>query len=133
QCNAPDKIHPLTLLVVEHEDGQRINWLARCLEILQEPEMKEILALLPKHQQQMVCHAEEWIAEGWGLEGDPTPEQIVAALLMEANTQDAMVKTGDSHASYPQELRQLAYNILSYCQPKMFSHLFADELLQDED
>jgi hypothetical protein len=54
----------------------------------------------------------EWIGDGWGLEGRVFPEQIAAALLMEANTQDQCVRDGDSDQSYPIRLRELAYNIL---------------------
>lgn len=50
----------------------------------------------------------EWIAEGWGLEGEPTEEQLAAALLMEARTADQDVKQGLSDPSWPNNLRQVA-------------------------
>lgn len=55
-----------------------------------------------------------WIAEGWGLQDEAEPEQLAAALLMEAKTQDECVKRGDSDPSYPVRLRRLAFTILSH-------------------
>lgn len=73
-------------------------------------------ALLKKSQ--LLEHVLEWIADGWGLDDpDPTDEQVAAALLMEANTQDACVKAGESVAEYPVSLRKLAFNILQQCHP----------------
>lgn len=62
----------------------------------------------------LIDNAKEWIADGWGLEVEPAPEQIAAALLMEARTQDECVRTGESHPAYPQLLRRLAIDILRY-------------------
>lgn len=60
----------------------------------------------------LIDQAREWIAEGWGLKGDPTPEQIAEALLMEARTQDECVKVGQGCLEYPRRLRQIAFTIL---------------------
>lgn len=61
----------------------------------------------------------EWIAEGWQLETDPTPEQIVAALLMEASFQDGCVEKGESSACYPKRLRNMARHILQVTHPSL--------------
>ena len=55
-----------------------------------------------------------WLHEGWGLLDEPSPEQIAAALLMEANTQDDCVRGGGSEASYPIRLRRIAFSILRH-------------------
>jgi hypothetical protein len=60
----------------------------------------------------LITNCFEWIAEGWGLEAIPSLEQIAASLFMEANTQDKCVMVGDSIASYPNDLRTFAYEIL---------------------
>ncbi len=57
--------------------------------------------------------AREWIGEGWGVDWPvPATEQIAAALLMEAKTQDDDVRRGDSDPSYPVRLRRVAFEIL---------------------
>ncbi len=58
--------------------------------------------------------AYEWLHEGWGLTDEPSPEQIAAALFMEARDQDGCVERGESAASYPVRLRELAYQIIDY-------------------
>lgn len=80
----------------------------------------ESVAAYLKHVQKVECPglitlAEEWIAEGWGLEGEATPEQLAAAIFMEANTQDICVKDGDSVAEYPILLRVIGHKILRLC------------------
>lgn len=60
----------------------------------------------------LITNAREWISEGWGLHDEITPEQLAAALLMEASTQDICVETGDSVPEYPTTLRTIAFNIL---------------------
>lgn len=64
----------------------------------------------------LITCAKEWVLEGWGIrDNDPTPEQLAAALFMEANTQDQCVKDGDSVEEYPAQLRAIAYEILRLC------------------
>lgn len=53
------------------------------------------------------------ILEGWGLQEEtPSPEQLAAAIFMEASTQDFCVKEGETVDSYPQTLRLIAHKIL---------------------
>jgi hypothetical protein len=55
--------------------------------------------------------AVEWILDGWGYSGDEediTPLMFAAALEKEANSQDGYVARGESDASFPKRLRQLA-------------------------
>lgn len=54
----------------------------------------------------------EWIMDGWGLEDEPTPAQIAAALYNEAADQELCVLEGTSHESYPTALRDLGHLIL---------------------
>ena len=63
----------------------------------------------------LLQHVQEWIKDGWGLEGEISPEQMMAALLMEARTQDECVKTGDSHPLCPQYLRDVASMLFHIC------------------
>jgi len=56
----------------------------------------------------------EWIEVGWELPDPPSPEQIAAALLMEARTQDDYVEAGETIPEYPKRLRQLAFSILNH-------------------
>ena len=53
---------------------------------------------------------QEWIRDGWGVDDsvEITPLMVAAALEKEANFQDGCVAAGDSNASYPIRLRQLA-------------------------
>ena len=53
---------------------------------------------------------QEWIRGGWGVNDDVeiTALMVAAALEKEAITQDTCVAAGDSDASYPIRLRQLA-------------------------
>jgi len=74
--------------------------------------MKEFLSRLNDESNGLIDQAREWIAEGWGLKGDPAPEQIAAALLMEARTQDECVKAGQGSPQLPRQLRQVAFTIL---------------------
>lgn len=74
--------------------------------------MKEFLSRLIDENNGLIDQAREWIAEGWGLKGDPAPEQIAAALLMEARTQDECVKAGQGSPQFPRQLRQIAFTIL---------------------
>lgn len=60
----------------------------------------------------LIEHVREWIADGWGLSGQPTNEQAAAALLMEARTQDECVRRGESSPEHPANLRRVAYGIL---------------------
>lgn len=60
----------------------------------------------------LIDQAREWIAEGWGHKGDPTPAEIAAALFNEADTQDECVKNGESDPDFPKLLRRIAYRIL---------------------
>lgn len=60
----------------------------------------------------IIDNAREWCLDGWGLDCKPSPEQIAAALLMEANDQDECVHRGESHMSYPMMLRNIAFDIL---------------------
>ncbi|TXI90547.1 MAG: hypothetical protein E6Q36_01290 [Chryseobacterium sp.] len=62
----------------------------------------------------LISQAHEWIMEGWGLGTDsfPQEEQIAAALLMEAKTQDSCVKSGETHPDYPKLLRSIAHKIM---------------------
>lgn len=66
--------------------------------------------LLRRHE--LLDAVESWIADGWGLEGEPSDEQAAAALLMEAKTQDRCVRRGESSPEYPRTLRRVAYEIL---------------------
>lgn len=68
---------------------------------------------------QHVQFAREWILDGWGLDGEPSPEQLAAAMLMEARTQDADVEAGRSDPSYPRSLRQVAFTILALAHPSV--------------
>lgn len=71
----------------------------------------------------------EWLYEGWELQMEAQPEQIAAALLMEAKTQDSYVKDGDSDPSFPKRLRDLAYSIIDHYhkpQPEMFKIIYID-------
>jgi hypothetical protein len=52
----------------------------------------------------LIEHAAEWVKEGWRLEGDPSPEQLAAAMLMEAS---------NHHVMYATALRKLAFLILN--------------------
>jgi hypothetical protein len=85
-------------------DGEsKIVAIDRWLNLLNQE--KEFSGFIPQ--------AKEWVLEGWNIGSlDPTPEQIAAALLMEANTQDECVKTGESHPDVPKTLRNLAFIIL---------------------
>ena len=74
--------------------------------------MKEFLSRLNNENNGLIDQARERIAEGWGLKGDPTPEQIAAALLMEGRTQDECVKAGQGSPEFPRQLRQVAFAIL---------------------
>lgn len=56
--------------------------------------------------------AQEWIAEGWRYDGEPTAPMIAAALFHEANDQDEYVRDGMSNIRFPEALRFLAYRIL---------------------
>ena len=68
----------------------------------------------------LIEHAKDWIADGWELpDRNPSPEQIAAALLMEANTQDICVKEGESVPEYPILLRQTAVRILNLVHPNL--------------
>ena len=58
--------------------------------------------------------AHEWVNDGWGVVDEATPEQLAAAILMEANTQDACVTDGESDPEYPVFLRRFAFYILHY-------------------
>lgn len=79
-----------------------------------EPWFYEIHDRLTHDDRIMISLAREWIAEGWGLEDDPTMEQVLAALLMEAGTQDECVKEGVSSPEYPKKLRALALRLFSF-------------------
>lgn len=61
----------------------------------------------------LISNAREWCNEGWGLEDEPQPEQLAAALFMEAADQDVCVERGESDASYPIRLRTVAHRILA--------------------
>lgn len=74
--------------------------------------MEEFLSRLNDENDGLIDQAREWIAEGWGLTGDPTPEQVAAALLMEARTQDECVKIGQGSPDFSRQLRQVAFTIL---------------------
>jgi hypothetical protein len=74
--------------------------------------MEEFLSRVNDENNGLIDQAREWIAEGWGLKDDPTPEQIAAALLMEARTQDECVKAGQGSPEFPRQLRQVAFTIL---------------------
>jgi hypothetical protein len=74
--------------------------------------MKAFLSRLNDENNGLIDQAREWIAEGWGLNGDPTPEQIAAALLMEARTQDECVKAGQGSPEFSRHLRLVAFTIL---------------------
>lgn len=57
--------------------------------------------------------AREWVMEGWGIRHvTPEPEQLAAAMFMEASDQDDCVKRGESSPEYPQQLREVAFQIL---------------------
>lgn len=90
--------------------------------------MNAALQKLKKTQAGLYENVLEWIAEGWGLEGEPTPEQIAAALLMEANTQDEWPPTKDKKwtatpSLHSSELRQLAYEILDCAHKPIWVHI----------
>jgi hypothetical protein len=86
--------------------------------------MPDFMQKITEENEDLFCHAVyEWIGHGWELEMEPTPEQIAAALFMEANTQDRYVKEGDSDASHPIRLRALAYRILEHFHPRPDSHV----------
>lgn len=70
---------------------------------MNEPVVNTQLKRLRKENPGLYKAAREWISDGWGLERDPTPEQIAAALLMEANSQPY---------GFAGELRTWAYAIL---------------------
>ncbi len=55
--------------------------------------------------------ANEFCLDGWEID-DPQPEQLAAALFMEARTQDDCVKAGESAPEHPIILRSIAYQIL---------------------
>jgi len=77
--------------------------------------MKTIGQLKTEHTS-LFDAAAEWVCEGWGVRADescfPTPEQLAAAMLMEAGGQDGYVERGESDASYPKRLREVAFGIL---------------------
>jgi hypothetical protein len=61
----------------------------------------------------LITNAKEWVLEGWGIQDkEPTPEQLAAAMFMEANTQDSCVASGESVPEYPKQLRAIAHQIL---------------------
>lgn len=60
----------------------------------------------------LIHSAKEWIVEGWNWGDDISPEQIVAAIFMEANTQKECVKAGDSAQEYVDTLYEVAFKIL---------------------
>jgi len=61
----------------------------------------------------LFASAREWVMDGWGVRHvTPEPEQLAAAMLMEASDQDGNVERGESHASYPKHLRSVAFQIL---------------------
>jgi hypothetical protein len=62
--------------------------------------------------QNLIENAKEWIAVGWELKDDPTPEQLAAAMLMEADDQDGCVARNESAPEYPVFLRRFAFYIL---------------------
>lgn len=69
----------------------------------------------------VILNAREWVQEGWGIEGDPTPEQIATALLHEATTADSEIGTGsDTIPDYPIHLRAVAKEILQHFHPSLF-------------
>lgn len=69
--------------------------------------------LLAMETDNLVTAALEWIGEGWGFDtAFPTVEQLAAALLMEATTQDDCVKEGESAHEYPETLRHYAFGLL---------------------
>ncbi len=74
--------------------------------------MKTFLSRLNDENNGLIDQAREWIAEGWGLKSDPAPEQIAAALLMEARTQDECVKAGQGRLEFLRQLRKVAFTIL---------------------
>lgn len=64
----------------------------------------------------LITAAKEWVSEGWGVREDkPAPEQLAAALFMEASTQDQCAADGESDAEYPKKLRTIAHQILRFC------------------
>lgn len=61
----------------------------------------------------LIDQAREWVLDGWEIADDePSIEQLAAAMLMEAKTQDQCVKDGDSVAEFPETLRIVAHRIL---------------------
>jgi len=76
-----------------------------------ETSMKTI-AELRSENEDLFAAAHEWVSDGWCCIIPPTPEQLAAAMLMEANTQDKCVEYGDSDTSYPLRLRKLALDII---------------------
>ena len=76
--------------------------------------MDDFMKLIARANPDLAFAWRDWIANGWGLNDEPSPEQIAAALLMEANTQDSCVIDGESAASYPLRLRRVAYKIIDH-------------------
>ncbi|MCE9552569.1 MAG: hypothetical protein K8T91_04215 [Planctomycetes bacterium] len=74
------------------------------------------LEQLQKEHPSLFNAAAEWVCEGWGVREDvsrfPSPEQLAAAMLMEARDQDGCVERGESDASFPKLLREVAFGIL---------------------
>ena len=66
-----------------------------------------------KSTEALMAQAREWCMEGWGLREEPTSEQLAAAMLMEAKTQDTCVKEGASDVSYPKYLRATALRLIA--------------------
>jgi hypothetical protein len=88
--------------------------------------VREYLELVEKSHH-LISMALEWIAEGWGLSEPPSLEQVVAALFMEAATQDECVKNGESNASWPKFLRESAYQILHLIGHKQEVEIVVDD------
>ena len=60
----------------------------------------------------------EWISEGWEYQAEPTPAQIAASMLMEADGQASYVAQGESSPEYPAMLYKLAFMILDHYHPR---------------
>lgn len=66
-----------------------------------------LLATIEAECDGLITLMREFISDGWGLLGKPTPEQIAAAMLMEAGGNDP-----DHTEEYRTELRTHAFRIL---------------------
>lgn len=93
--------------------GKDVSRLISCS--MRTPNRRELLSYMQQVEQedQLISHARSWIADGWELSGQPQAEQVAAALFMEARFQDGCVADGESDASFPIRLREVARNIIN--------------------